>query len=93
MPDVEFEEDTTLLMRTRNYTPQLSGMALFLKKSGIAQTENQAYGFMIGIMIFCIVIAGLIIYFFLVPHPSKTILVNPNLPAALQNDTTPKTNR
>ena len=44
--------------------PEVPGMAAWLIRKGIISTESQAKGILVGIIVIDFVIAGLVLYFF-----------------------------
>lgn len=66
---IEFDTDMSaqqgrFTSRTILGRPELPGMAGWLMQKGIIKTETSAHSFMLGLIIFNLVVAALVLYFF-----------------------------
>jgi hypothetical protein len=84
MSDVEFNESgseqNSSFYQSRPIvlgSPQTPGFVRLLMKMGISKDEKKAYNIMIGIMILCFLLTGLVIYMFLIDRrPTPTVPAN-----------------
>ena len=68
---IDFDTDMSARSDAGHFTsrtilgrPELPGMAGWLMQKGIIKSETSAHGFMLGLIIFNLVVAVLVFYFF-----------------------------